>query len=56
MTAWHRFGKGRHPAGLNMGDCFSYALARALDAPLALVGQDFGQTDIRAAFEAVAAD
>lgn len=44
-----RFGKGRHPAGLNFGDCFSYALARTLDAPLLFVGNDFGQTDVRVA-------
>ncbi len=47
--AFLRFGKGRHPAGLNFGDCFSYALARTLDAPLLFVGNDFGQTDVRAA-------
>lgn len=47
--AFLRFGKGRHPAGLNFGDCFSYALARTLDAPLLFVGDDFGQTDVRAA-------
>jgi len=45
--AFLRFGKGRHPAGLNYGDCFSYALARALDAPLLFVGDDFSQTDVR---------
>jgi len=32
LAAWRRFGKGRHPAGLNLGDCFSYALARTLDS------------------------
>ena len=47
--AFLRFGKGRHPAGLNFGDCFSYALARTLDAPLLFVGDDFGQTDVRVA-------
>jgi ribonuclease VapC len=47
--AFLRFGKGRHPAGLNFGDCFSYALARTLDAPLLFVGDDFGRTDVRAA-------
>lgn len=50
--AFLRFGKGRHPAGLNFGDCFSYALARTLDAPLLFVGDDFGQTDVRAAMVA----
>ena len=44
-----RFGKGRHPAGLNFGDCFGYALARTLDAPLLFVGDDFARTDVRAA-------
>lgn len=47
--AFLRFGKGRHPASLNFGDCFSYALAGTLDAPLLFVGDDFGQTDVRAA-------
>lgn len=46
--AFRRFGKGRHPAGLNFGDCFSYALARALGEPLLFVGDDFGRTDIAA--------
>jgi len=45
--AFLRFGKGRRPAGLNFGDCFSYTLARMLDAPLLFVGDDFGQTDVR---------
>ncbi len=49
VIAWRRFGKGRHPAALNYGDCFSYALASALDVPLLFVGNDFAQTDIRAA-------
>lgn len=48
-SAFHRFGKGRHPAGLNLGDCFSYALARACDAPLLFKGQDFRHTDLIAA-------
>ncbi|MBK8752987.1 MAG: type II toxin-antitoxin system VapC family toxin [Candidatus Competibacteraceae bacterium] len=47
--AFLRFGKGRHPASLNFGDCFSYALGRTLDAPLLFVGDDFGRTDVRAA-------
>ncbi len=46
--AFRRFGKGRHPAGLNFGDCFSYALARALGEPLLFVGDDFARTDIAA--------
>ena len=47
--AFLRFGKGRHPAKLNLGDCFSYALARSLNAPLLYKGEDFGRTDIVAA-------
>jgi ribonuclease VapC len=45
-TALLRFGKGRHPAGLNFGDCFSYALAKATGEPLLFVGDDFSQTDV----------
>ncbi len=44
--AYHDFGKGRHPAGLNFGDCFAYALARATGEPLLFKGGDFGKTDI----------
>jgi len=44
--AWRRFGKGRHVAGLNYGDCFSYALAVELAEPLLFKGDDFSQTDI----------
>ena len=44
--AFGRFGKGRHPAGLNFGDCFSYALAKTLDEPLLFVGNDFALTDL----------
>lgn len=51
LQAWRRFGKGRHPAALNFGDCFSYALAKGEDAALAYKGNDFSQTDIRSAFE-----
>lgn len=47
VAAWRRFGKGRHPAGLNFGDCFSYALARTLGLPLLFVGEDFARTDLR---------
>lgn len=43
------FGKGRHKAGLNFGDCFSYALAKATGEPLLFKGDDFSQTDIEAA-------
>lgn len=47
--AWRRYGKGRHPAGLNLADCYAYACARALGRPLAFVGDDFTRTDIPAA-------
>jgi ribonuclease VapC len=47
--AYRLYGKGRHPAALNFGDCFSYALARLSVAPLLFVGNDFNQTDIEAA-------
>lgn len=43
------FGKGRHPAALNYGDCMTYAIARRADRPLLFVGEDFAQTDIQAA-------
>jgi ribonuclease VapC len=43
------FGKGRHPAGLNYGDCFSYALAKATGEPLLFKGKDFSKTDLVAA-------
>ena len=46
---WRRFGKGRHKAGLNFGDCFAYALARARNEPLLFKGDDFVQTDVKAA-------
>lgn len=49
LQGWRRYGKGRHPAALNLGDCFSYGLARALDAPLLFKGNDFGLTDVRVA-------
>jgi ribonuclease VapC len=45
-AAWRRFGKGRHPAALNYGDCFSYALARISGEPLLFKGADFSQTDV----------
>ena len=47
--AWRRYGKGRHPASLNYGDCFSYALAALSGEPLLYKGNDFSQTDIEAA-------
>jgi len=46
-AAFLAYGKGRHPAGLNFGDCFSYALAKAFDAPLLFVGGDFSKTDVQ---------
>lgn len=49
LDAMERFGKGRHPAKLNMGDCFAYACARTHAAPLLFKGDDFSQTDIAAA-------
>ena len=47
--AYAAWGKGIHPAGLNFGDCFAYALAQSLGAPLLYVGADFTVTDCRAA-------
>ena len=47
--AYTDFGKGRHAAGLNFGDCFAYALAKIAGEPLLFKGQDFRQTDITAA-------
>lgn len=47
--AFRRFGKGRHAAGLNFGDCFAYALAKALDVPLLFKGRDFAKTDVQIA-------
>lgn len=48
-AAYLRYGKGRHPARLNLGDCFSYAAAKSLNAPLLYIGGDFTKTDIKAA-------
>ena len=47
--AFTDFGKGRHPAGLNYGDCFSYALAKATSEPLLFKGKNFAKTDLAAA-------
>ena len=44
--AWRKFGKGQHPAALNFGDCFAYALAKMTGEPLLFKGNDFIQTDI----------
>jgi ribonuclease VapC len=49
--AFLRFGRGRHPARLNYGDCLSYATARLSGQPLLFVGRDFRQTDIEAAWK-----
>ena len=46
VDAFSRFGRGRHPAQLNMGDCFAYACARTLGVPLLYKGGDFAQTDV----------
>lgn len=47
--AFIRYGKGRHPAALNYGDCMAYATARVAEAPLLFVGADFAQTDVASA-------
>ena len=49
LSAFERFGKGRHPAALNLGDLFAYALATARGMQLLYVGDDFAQTDVRPA-------
>jgi ribonuclease VapC len=46
IVAFDRYGKGRHPAALNMGDCFAYACAKTLKAPLLYKGDDFARTDL----------
>jgi len=45
--AWRTFGKGRHPAGLNIGDCCSYALSKSSGEPLLFKGDDFSKTDLK---------
>lgn len=45
-AAWRNYGKGRHPASLNFGDCFAYALAKTVGEPLLFKGNDFSQTDM----------
>jgi ribonuclease VapC len=52
IDAFRSYGKGRHPAGLNIGDCFAYALAKATDMPLLFKGNDFIHTDVRTAVSA----
>ena len=49
VEAWLRFGKGRHAASLNFGDCLSYAVARLARRPLLCVGEDFPKTDLEIA-------
>jgi ribonuclease VapC len=46
-AGFRKYGKGRHEAGLNYGDCFAYALAVTLDEPLLFKGNDFARTDVR---------
>jgi ribonuclease VapC len=46
IAAFAKYGKGRHPARLNFGDCFSYAMAKAAGVPLLYVGEDFEKTDL----------
>jgi ribonuclease VapC len=46
--AWRRFGKGRHPAGLNYGECFAYVLAKSRGLPVLFQGDDFSHTDVDA--------
>jgi ribonuclease VapC len=51
-AAWRAYGKGNHPAGLNIGDCCAYALAKYSDEPLLFIGEDFSLTDIPSALSA----
>ena len=46
LRAWRKFGKGRHPATLNLGDCFTYALAKVTGYPILCFGNDFTRTDL----------
>jgi ribonuclease VapC len=46
LDAYSHYGKGRHPAKLNMGDCFAYAYAKSRKAKLLFIGEDFTKTDI----------
>ncbi len=50
-TAWRKYGKGNHSAGLNIGDCCAYALAKYSGEPLLFKGKDFSQTDIQAVLD-----
>ena len=49
LAAYRRYGRSRHPAALNFGDCIAYATARLADEPLLFVGEDFAHTDIASA-------
>ena len=49
VQAWLRYGKGRHPASLNFGDCLAYATAKVADQPLLCTGDEFALTDLRLA-------
>ena len=49
LHGWRHYGRGRHKAALNLGDCFSYGLAKALAAPLLFKGEDFQYTDVQVA-------
>jgi ribonuclease VapC len=49
LHGWRYYRKGQHQAALNLGDCFSYGLARAMDAPLMFKGEDFHYTDVEVA-------
>ena len=49
FEAWKLYGKGRHPAKLNLGDCFAYGLAKSRNLPLLFKGADFAMTDVRSA-------
>ncbi len=51
LSAWRKYGKGNHPAGLNIGDCCAYALAKYSGEPLLFKGKDFSQTDIRSVID-----
>ncbi len=51
LSTWRKYGKGNHPAGLNIGDCCAYALAKYSGEPLLFKGKDFSQTDIRSVID-----
>jgi ribonuclease VapC len=46
LRAWRKFGEGRHPASLNLGDCFTYAIAKVTGYPILCVGNDFARSDL----------